>query len=577
MHQTRRALGLGKTTLAICCGVLLAGCSLPHDEPSSAGGGCGVQPVIPEGSAAGWACVSASHGGTVEFPTKAGIGRLEVPAGALGADTRITVYTDKTAKPGRARLAFEPDGLMFSKPARLILPYDPAPDGSTPKLSLYHSSDANAETDVGSERHRLEPFENAAVDTALHTVSADMHHFSSGFFFFGVEKYAYVVVDLPGKYLRPGDGVFVLTNPDPGKYNWMPGHVGMVRSVDPETGETVVIESTTNGGPTALRDGVQENPLDTFKTTYDHVFMGARRPSGAAMTDDERRSAVEFGRSKLWEGYSIWGAPLLDGVPVGWSCSGFVEASWDAAGRGAAGLFSFFPSPVELYADTRPVDRIEVRVGEEVRIPVYPVLIHPAADPWGLSTDGYYQVGNAGTPAVTAAALPPGATFTVDPGHRYQAQTLAWTPRIQDGGREYTVTLSIAGTVTLSSGTAIPYSVTEKLTLAVAGAGKTFDVFPVSTSSKGLHYFNTVAVPEDAKIVDVQLVDTATDAFPTNPVFPGQYIDDYSHGRPDDWPNDYAMSFSLWKDDPNAPKPASPTKQWHFWVDFETERYTGLD
>ena len=576
MEQTGLVFALGKAILILCGGALLGGCTARSGESSSLGSECGVQPVVPEGSAAGWACVSASLGGTVEFPTRAGVGRLEVPAGALSHDTRITVYTDETSKHGRARLAFEPDGLLFSTPAKLTLPYSPAADGSTPMLSLHHFSSANTVTDVGSERHQLERFENPSVDTAAHTVSADMHHFSSGFFFYGVEKYAYLVVDLPGKYLRPGDGVFVLTNPALGRYNWMPGHVGMVRSVDPDTGEAIVLESTTGGGASSLIDGVQQNPIDTVKTTYNHVFMGARRPPGSEMTDAERKSAVEFGLGKLHENYSIWGAPLLDGF-TGWSCSGIVEASWDAADRGVHGLASFFPSPVELFADTVPVDRIEVEVGEPVTIPVYPVLIHPLADPWGLSTDGYYQVPIQGTPAVSVTGLPPGATVAIDPDHRYRAYTLSWTPRVQDGGQEFPLELAITGAVTLTTGKVISYSVTEKLTLVVSGAGKTFDVVPAATNELGLFYAKSVVVPAGAEILDVQLVDTATDAYPENPVFAGQYLQDYGHGPIDGSPNDYGMSFHLWKSDPNALTPAAPTKRWHFWVDFETDRYTSLD
>ena len=52
-----------------------------------------------------------------------------------------------------------------------------------------------------------------------------------------------------------------------------------------------------------------------------------------------------------------------------------VEASLDAADRGVRGLFDFFPSPIEMYEEMNRVDEIEVRLNEEIKIPVVAPIV----------------------------------------------------------------------------------------------------------------------------------------------------------------------------------------------------------
>jgi hypothetical protein len=99
--------------------------------------------------------------------------QLDIPAGALAAEIEIAV-SPKTAEgsalPGSA-YELHPDGILFAKPIRVTLAYDPAslPGGVT-------------ETNLGillqATGGLAMPMPDAVVDVAQRTVSADIVHFS---------------------------------------------------------------------------------------------------------------------------------------------------------------------------------------------------------------------------------------------------------------------------------------------------------------------------------------------------------------------------------------------------------------
>ena len=177
--------------------------------------------------------VTPENGGTLSLPYSAGKGWLEIPPGAVDMETTIKVSTLNEVTPGAKLLSFEPEGLTFDKPVRLSVYYEPEDDGSPPLLSLIHISELNDVVDVGHELHNWAPLENIVLDEQANTISGEMQHFSS-IYVSEDQRVAYLILDLPGKYLRPGDGLFVLSGERTSdlKGRWFPGHAGMVRSVN---------------------------------------------------------------------------------------------------------------------------------------------------------------------------------------------------------------------------------------------------------------------------------------------------------------------------------------------------------
>lgn len=251
--------------------------------------------------------VYPESGGTLSLPTSAGIGSLVIPPDALDQKTKITILNQVEDDPKGILLYLEPNGLTFKKPVRLTISYKPEDDGSAPLISLIHIGELNDVVDVGHELHSWAPLENIVLDDKANSISGEMRHFSS-IYVSEDQRVAYLILDLPGKYLRPGDGLFVLSGELTAdlKGRWFPGHAGMVRSVDRDLDKLVVIESTLGGGPAANISGVQKNPFLLFKRSA-HVYMGARRPKGTIMSDGERITAIGYGDLQMGRPYRPWG------------------------------------------------------------------------------------------------------------------------------------------------------------------------------------------------------------------------------------------------------------------------------
>ena len=524
-------------------------------------------------------------GGEVVVPSPNGSISLTVPPGALSSPTEITVYTPEQSEAEDIRLAFEPDGLEFLVPARLNVALSQDLFDTYALTSLWNISELNDLVDVGSEEHRWEHLDNIEIGSSGQSISGEMDHFSTGFVLLGIQRVAYMVIDLPGKYLRPGDALFVMSGGSTlGKYHWIPGHVGLVNCLDPDDGtrdgNLQVLESTIKGGALENVNGVQTNPFLLFKRSHGHVYMGARRPTilPVVFTDAQRLTAMTFARSKLGQGYGYLGGI----IPNRWTCSELVEAAWDAAGVGVftPGL-EFFPSPVESFEKTNRVTEISVRVGEEVEIPIYPVVIDKSSNT--LLSTGFYLAGNpaVGATMTLGGGAPPGSGWAVDNLHVYKANTFTWTPKASDAGTTVRVNFGMTGAVTLDAGVTKGYTIIKFIDIKVRGANTTIQVTPVQMGQTGLTYVHYFPIPAGAVIgpnSQDHLIDLATGAYPVNPIFTEQILDDYV----EEWSNPvtmthYGVRFHLSRlDFPFNPAPPG-SHNWSYSVDYELPFYTGLE
>jgi hypothetical protein len=121
MRRDLSGWGLALQAAAVGAGLVVAlGCSsdpaTPPSQPTPA-------PIPPIGKTIGAA------GGTVTAPNGA---QIEIPAGALAADTALTITAEPAAPIPAALQAtgtpytFGPEGLTFTKPVKITLPFDAA-------------------------------------------------------------------------------------------------------------------------------------------------------------------------------------------------------------------------------------------------------------------------------------------------------------------------------------------------------------------------------------------------------------------------------------------------------------------
>lgn len=518
--------------------------------------------------------VSPNQGGILSLPS--GNGWLEIPPGALEQTTTITILNKDHGNPNSIFLSLEPNGLTFKKPVRLTVSYNPEDDGSPPLISLIHISDLNDIVDVGHEQHKWAPLENIVLDDQANTISGEIQHFSD----IEIDKdnrLAYLILDLPGKYLRPGDGLFALsgTLTSDLKGDWWPGHTGMVRSVDRDLNKLTVIESTLAGESNGYTSGVQFNSFLNFKREG-HVYMGARRPKGTIMSDGERKTAIEFGDSQIGKFYNAIGTdfPFLPG----WSCTGLLEACWKKANHGTQGITDFIPMPSEMFEASLPITEITVQVGEEVKIPVYPVVAELDLGFLNVSQD-HYKVGAYVSEVVSVNGQPDKAEWEKDFTHPYRAQTLTWKPEPKDAGESYTINFQVSGSRSWGLFT-YNFNITQKLIVHVQGAHKIFEVYPVSFGSSGNWIIHLFSIPHGARVSEESqdhLIDVETGNFPANPIFENQILDKYYEGWAETRPNYYGSWKHLQRLDNAYNDPPTGTRSWIYWIDYEVILYNGLN
>jgi hypothetical protein len=556
--------------------LIFASCATEDNSPST------NPNAIPEGMT-GETKFIGSEGGDLYLVTPNGEVSITIPPGALDSLVEISVYTPEAEDLDQIKLVFEPDGLEFLTPIELKVGLTNEHWGNHTLASLWLVSELNPIIQIGSEEHRWERMKNVQIDDIEKTLSAEMDHFSTGLVLLGIERNAYMIFDIPGKYLKPGDILFVLSSSAASyEYHWVPGHVGMVNSVNPDTshpdGDLQVIESTLGGGPGGNINGVQINPFLRFKRSSGHLYMGARRPLkyGGRFTDDERKTVVSFARSKFGFGYGYLGGTQ----PNRFTCSGLVQDAMNKAGKTLyPSNTEILPTPVEEFEQSSYVDSITIRVGEELQLPIYPVVVDKLSS---LTTStGFYVAGNplVGGTLTLESGKPNDATFVQDNTHVYRAQVFKWSPKPTDAGKTIELKFSLVGSVALDNGQTAGYTIYKSFFIKVRGASTKLDIFPAGKGESGLTYTNFFPIPPNAIIgpnsMD-HLIDSATGLHPINPIFTNQIMDKYEEKWLD--PNDkkhFGVSLHIKRLDPPFDPPPKGRKTWYYSVDYRLPFYTG--
>lgn len=551
-------------------------CSLAETQSSGGASSCtGEIPEHTKDEAVGWRCISAESGGRVDIPDG---GWLEVPPGALDHDQRITVKVPSPRPAYSMVYKLEPSGLTFKKPVTIHSPLPSLPSGKPMPVTVIHASDLHPMVSAGNERTHWQYVTDTKLEPETKTMAASISHFSSVYYFYQVDEYGYLVVDLPIRYLQAGDIVTTLTNRDETEGpDWNPGHIGMVHEIAPSGDVGVVIESTPP-------DGVGKSGLSAFKTDYGHLYMGARRPGGPPLTPAERATILDFTQQQNGKGYNVVGQGnyKLDAF----SCVGLVEAALDVAGRGTIpwnGEF-FAITPLEMFRATRPITDVRERVGKAVEIPVYGVTLDVRSPYVGTTMRGFYQ--RHYDYEIAASSKPEGSTFQGSPDSGY---TFSWTPTVDDGcvatgpnqpcpsdGNPHLVVLEMNATprVTIVDGAKValdPVHITETLTVHVTAHSREFPIEPQPPGAS--HEFTvTIPLPMDAKYESSSLRDQATKGAVSGAPLPGHTATIVSEGY-DKAANAARVTIRV-SNVTNETISAAPVK-WLYTLDYSRNRVLG--
>lgn len=330
------------------------------------------------GASTGHGTVSASNGGSVSTDDRSAT--LVIPPAALAQDTDIQITSahipgiDDASTSGDVLLS--PEGLTFSKPVtlKLQLPGNP-PDGY--ELGVELLSRENTQINVGGEISYFQSVTNYVFDPATSQLEIPLSHFSSAGWF--LAKKLYAVLNIPGKYLKKGDLIYVLTGADGGQGGtWYPGHVGLYLGAqsafaDANDGDTIIEATQTQGLSGQVRFDSLNRGLTAFESlNQTHIYLGARRPLNFDPTDNDRTEAADWAIGKLGQPYTLigGGAFFADDAPLrdGFTCVGLTEQAYELGvgkrivpWQAARIVFT----PFRQFQWTRPVDTVQVEVGDD--------------------------------------------------------------------------------------------------------------------------------------------------------------------------------------------------------------------
>jgi alpha-tubulin suppressor-like RCC1 family protein len=370
--------------------------------------------IVLANTAVGNELIEAEQGGSVQVDNVT----LAVPPGALAQDMIITVaHPDAVTlgADGTEYVQLEPSGLTFDQPVTLTVTYTDSPNLDERFINFAIYSETTGE---------WESLPILARDAAGNRLTVQFSHFSYGAFY--TDEPLYMVMNLPGKYLRSGDILYRM-DPECGqnRADWFPGHVGMYsETVGTTPSSQVIVESNPNGWTSHLctsEGGVAQGTLDKFIENSCEFYLGARRPIGVSAPIE--RQARDLAVGQIGKGYLAIGQG--DWLSNGdcYSCVGLIEDAYERTGVDIV-PWNLSPgiTPLDQYKRTIPVNEITVEVGEEIHFAVYSIIkVATSASP------DYYARGG----SVTVADLPAGGSFT--DGY------LTWTPPSAFGGKTFVV------------------------------------------------------------------------------------------------------------------------------------------
>ncbi|MFC2046221.1 carboxypeptidase regulatory-like domain-containing protein [Chloroflexota bacterium] len=308
--------------------------------------------------------IDAETGGTVQLDNFV----LSVPAGALMADTEITISHPEGAPDlgdaGMAFISLEPSGVQLDLPLEMTVSYNQPLTFDEELLSAWT---ANVDTGMWEALSVLH------VDTANNVLQIEIPHFSY-LFIFPVRPLD-LVLELSGEHLRKGDLIFTLAKAGGIRtWQWLPGHVGMYLGTDNAASKIndteTIIESTpvTDTSFFCLDDGVILSTLDDFIDDPDHLYMGARRLPG--LSDGDRQTIAAYALSQRGVNYSMVARVGWKSGSACFSCVGLTESAYDDANRSIIEDSQEFPFglPITQYKNTEPVRDVSVQEGKWLRL-----------------------------------------------------------------------------------------------------------------------------------------------------------------------------------------------------------------
>ncbi len=335
-------------------------------------------PAEPSLASSGTALVTAASGGTVTTADSSVI--LQVPAGALAADAQITVTAVPAAEaaqngPG-GDVVLAPEGLRFAKPARLTIrtPANPPADAH---LNVQLLSISNTPHDAGGEGSYFTAVTNYTL-TADGVLAMPLDHFSVLNWSWWA-KNLYAVLDIPGRFLRKDDLLYVLTDAEGGQGGtWFPGHAGMYLGArdalaDGNDGDTIIEATSTNSVFQGSVRFASFNSQEGFKLFGGaHIYLGARQPATFETTANERTDVADWAIGQLGKGYALSGGPFLNFGDIfydGFSCVGLIELAYQNGAHKRivpSTIARIALSPLRQFLLTRPVSSVVIDAGETV-------------------------------------------------------------------------------------------------------------------------------------------------------------------------------------------------------------------
>jgi len=352
--------------------------------------------------------------------------KIELPKDAIEERTYIIIKNVSEELPVEFRpddyVQYEllPHGLTFKKPVIFTVPYIAENDKLNLPVAAFSISDAI-----------WEEIEILNVDKLNKKVQLSVNHFS--IWLIQVQDF-YLVVDIPGKYLKKSDLLYCLALMEGSEsFTWFPGHVGVYLGTNDKN------DKETNDGSTIIESipgGVGFSTLESgFINPYYHIYMGPRRYIGN-ISGEQRQSIAEYAINQNGKEYSLVGQGNWSGNKF--SCVGLAEASYDHND------LSIVPKAVEIpflypydqYKRTKPIDEITLKVGESCNIDVFGV-VYDDTEKYIKTSDGvgiYDKPNNANW-------------FEIGDEYRF-----SWTPSQSDAGKSFdvyfhvTVPVGVGGT-----------------------------------------------------------------------------------------------------------------------------------
>jgi hypothetical protein len=384
-----------------------------------------IGPTVQDGVKSIRLAVRASDGATLEIPDAV---KLEIPAGALPKDTVITLAMPEYQTRRSKDLYFEiTPSVTLNSPARLVVSTrDLIPEQDA--ITVQQSSAAQAVQDHGSDLTSFEPSKVVAHDRDADTVTLETTHFTGFAVLNWVDDSAYMVLDIPDAYLKPGDVLITLSAEHPigsskNTPNWFPGHVGMVVGRDQFAADAKVVGpngeaySGVQAEPNIIESihlgGVRSGSIALFRSGYenDHLYLGPRTlPAKLNLNDTDRTAVVKFSKEQIGKGYNLVGdgghflSTLIAGVTFnkldifkldGFSCVGLIDAAYKSINKSPIKWYDrsiLAVTPQDMYKATVPVNSISLKAGDVLEIPVYGTVIAPETkSALGITIQGHYS------------------------------------------------------------------------------------------------------------------------------------------------------------------------------------------